>query len=218
MGTLQAVRYNELPPTINSEDVQSSHPGLRIPGLEATHVKSSPYDDFANHLTLEDLDAYSRLFALSLPSLEPVKEDYATTPWLEAFNWPIVFTRLRELCQMSGVKWQKREFYVVSFRSVRKRDADVDLVSELDQQSHREACESGGLLKYWFGSCDSEMRNLATCIWRSREDATAGGSGPWHRRARMAAKDLYEDIEFRTHKLVVDDNATSWRLEDYTQA
>ncbi|KAK3676526.1 hypothetical protein LTR78_003802 [Recurvomyces mirabilis] len=217
MGTLQAIRHEKLSLSANSGSVQSRHSGLKSFDLEATHVKSSPYDDLTNHLTLRNLDAHSRLFAISLTSLEPVREDYATTPWPEAFNWPTVFTRLRALCQISGVKWQKREFYVVTFRSVRKRNADVDLVSGLDQQSHREACESGGLLKYWFGSCDSEMRNLATCIWRCQEDAIAGGSGPWHRRARMASKDLYEHIDFRTHKLVVDDNATSWRLEDYTQ-
>jgi hypothetical protein len=33
----------------------------------------------------------------------------------------------------------------------------------LDYESHREACESGGLLKYWFGGPSEERRNLATC-------------------------------------------------------
>jgi hypothetical protein len=34
---------------------------------------------------------------------------------------------------------------------------------KLDYESHAEACESGGLLKYWFGKADGERRNLATC-------------------------------------------------------
>jgi hypothetical protein len=54
-------------------------------------------------------------------------------------------------------------FYVVVFRSQLKPDIDQDRLYLLDYESHREACESGGLLKYWFGKADGERRNLATC-------------------------------------------------------
>ena len=52
-------------------------------------------------------------------------------------------------------------------------------------------------------------------IWRNREDAAAGGKGPWHRLARGAAREMYEEISFHTHKLVVEDGAESWKLEEY---
>jgi hypothetical protein len=52
-------------------------------------------------------------------------------------------------------------------------------------------------------------------LWRNHEDAVAGGGGPWHKQARMAAREMYERIDFHVHKLVVEDGATSWTLEDY---
>jgi hypothetical protein len=36
-----------------------------------------------------------------------------------------------------------------------------------------------------------------------------------HRKARGAAREMYEQISFHTHKLVVEDGATSWHLEEY---
>lgn len=51
-------------------------------------------------------------------------------------------------------------------------------------------------------------------VWRSREDARKGGSGPWHRRARGAAREMYERIEFTTLKLVVgEDEEGNWGWE-----
>ena len=52
-------------------------------------------------------------------------------------------------------------------------------------------------------------------IWRNREDAKAGGKGPWHRQACASAKVMYESISFHTHRFVVEDGAVSWHLEDY---
>ena len=48
-----------------------------------------------------------------------------------------------------------------------------------------------------------------------REDAAAGGSGPWHKRARGAAREMYESISFHTHSLVVEDGVSSWDLRDF---
>lgn len=52
-------------------------------------------------------------------------------------------------------------------------------------------------------------------LWRNHEDAVAGGGGPWHDQARMAARTMYEYIDFGAHDLVVDAGAGSWRMEDY---
>ncbi|EME78742.1 uncharacterized protein MYCFIDRAFT_100958, partial [Pseudocercospora fijiensis CIRAD86] len=175
---------------------------------------SSPYSDFVNQLDLQALETPYKLFAFALGALEPIRGDYATAPYLESFNWPDVFALLRHLCVQTGYQWQKRAFYTVIFRSTLQPGVDRDRLGLLDKKSHEEACASGGLLKYWFGTCDEERRNLATCLWRSREDARAGGSGPWHAKARAAARTMYENITFHVHQLVVEDGATSWRLEE----
>jgi hypothetical protein len=57
--------------------------------------------------------------------------------------------------------------------------------------------------------------NFETGIWRSREDARLGGRGPWHAKARAAAKDLYESIVFSTKELVIEDGVKSWHLSDW---
>lgn len=52
-------------------------------------------------------------------------------------------------------------------------------------------------------------------LWRSREDARLGGLGPWHKQARIAARDLYARIEFTTLKFVVADGAKDWSIVDW---
>lgn len=54
-------------------------------------------------------------------------------------------------------------------------------------------------------------------LWRSRNDARLGGTGPWHKKARGAARDMYEDITFTTLKLVIEDDVRSWRITDWTE-
>lgn len=147
-----------------------------------SHLISSPYQDIANRLDLRPLALPDRLFAFALTSLESTRPDHATAPYLESFNWPHVFRSLHQLCSWAGFQWQRREFYIVVFRSKLRVDANRARLHELDQKSHEEACASGGLLKYWFGSCDPARRNLATCeqfgfkfekkTWPSMADAT----------------------------------------------
>ena len=141
-----------------------SAPQISLPeDLQKTHLISSPYSDLANQLDLRDLDTPFRLFALALTAMHPIRSDYATAPYPISFNWPDVFSLLRSICQHAGFVWHEQAFYVVIFRSQLSAKADRDRLGELDQRSHEEACASGGLLKYWFGSPDAEGNNLATC-------------------------------------------------------
>ena len=134
--------------------------------LAATHIKSSPYSDPLNFLNLTELDQPLGLFALALTKLQNTRSDYATAPYTSSFNWDEVFSILRNLCEQTGTQWPRTDFYVVIFRSKLRADADRARLGELDQMSHQEACASGGLLTYWFGSPDGERRNLATCKYR----------------------------------------------------
>lgn len=45
-------------------------------------------------------------------------------------------------------------------------------------------------------------------------DARNGGTGPWHRQARMEAKEMYEKIEFSTMELVIEDEVSGWEIRD----
>jgi hypothetical protein len=53
-------------------------------------------------------------------------------------------------------------------------------------------------------------------VWRNREDAHRGGTGPWHRKARAAAREMYEEIVFTTMELVVGDEVREWSFGEWT--
>ncbi|PLB39992.1 uncharacterized protein BDW47DRAFT_123941 [Aspergillus candidus] len=175
----------------------------------------SPYNDKHHLLDLHTLDTPNQLLALALTLLKPIRPDYATAPYTASFNWDEVFDFLRDLARATGHHWNEQDFYVVEFRSCLREDADPVALHELDAWSLQEAVESGGLLKYWFGTKNGKKENLATCVWRSREDARLGGAGPWHKRARGAARDLYERINFTTMRLVVGDDVGTWAITEW---
>jgi hypothetical protein len=123
---------------------------------------SSPYNTPLHHLDLTTLPLPSLLFAKALTALQPTTPTYATAPYTSALNFDHVLQILRTLIP-TDFAFPETSFYVVVFRSQLKPDIDQDRLYLLDYESHREACESGGLLKYWFGKADGERRNLATC-------------------------------------------------------
>ena len=127
---------------------------------------TSPYNKPSHYLSLTHppLPLPSVLLALALTALQPLVPTYATTAYTSAINLDVVLEVLRGLVQSEGVKWPETRFYVVVFRSKLKQNIDNDYLYKLDEESHAEACESGGLLKYWFGKSDVERRNLATCM------------------------------------------------------
>ncbi|KAB2571988.1 UPF0643 protein [Lasiodiplodia theobromae] len=190
-----------------------------IPASDITpgHILSSPYPAPVHTLDLSRVPTPSALFAQALQQLTPVSDAYATLPYESAFDFDALFAELRRLVgeKGEGFTWPRTSFYVVAFRSVLKDGIDSERLGLLDQKSHEEAVASGGLLKYWFGVPDGERRNLATCFWHSREDAAAGGKGPWHKKARGAAITMYESIRFETRRLTVEEGVTGWTWEDW---
>lgn len=164
-----AAAHNQLPsstsgpstPDSNSDTDSSHSPAY------STNLISSPYNNPGHYLSLPTLPTPSRLFALALTSLKPSRPDYATAPYTASLNFDTVLSVLRDLIQREGHEWKATSFYVVAFRSRLNAGVDQEWLYKLDYESHREACESGGLLKYWFGKADlsenGERRNLATC-------------------------------------------------------
>ncbi|KAL6239793.1 hypothetical protein BDW75DRAFT_236054 [Aspergillus navahoensis] len=187
-----------------------------IPGKAGgSLLVTSPYTTREHLLDLSTLETPNRLLAQALTTLTPVRPDYATAPYTESFNWTSVFVALHNLAEKEGYSWSQQSFYVVVFRSILQADADGDRLHLLDERSHAEAVSSGGLLKYWFGIKNGRRENLATCVWRSREDARAGGTGPWHAQARRAAREMYEKIEFTTLELVVGERTGEWEFREW---
>jgi hypothetical protein len=220
----EAAAYNHLPSSIprsltRARSSQSDSTPSSLSPVYSTFLISSPYNNPGHYLNLSTLPTPSRLFALALTALKPIHSSYATAPYTSSLNFPHVLSVLRSLIAHESVSWRETSFYVVVFRSQLRHGVDQDWLYKLDFESHREACESGGLLKYWFGRADleGERRNLATCFWLSREDAHRGGLGPWHAKARRAAREVYESIVFSTHRFTVLDGAEGWRFEDWEE-
>ncbi|OAL46460.1 hypothetical protein IQ07DRAFT_151685 [Pyrenochaeta sp. DS3sAY3a] len=198
-----------------NEEPQLENTSDDIDQLYSTHLISSPYNNPGHYLDLTTLPFPSLLFAKALSALAPTRPDYATAPYTSSLNFSVVLSVLRSLSADAGTVFPASSFYVVVFRSQLKEGIDGDWLYKLDYESHREACESGGLLKYWFGKGSGERRNLATCFWHSREDAYNGGKGPWHKKARAAGRELYESIVFSTHRFTVLEGATGYTFEDW---
>jgi hypothetical protein len=157
----EAAAFNQLPsplssPLLLATDVSPS------PAL-STSLISSPYNDHGHYLDLETLTTPSLLLAKALTALQPTTPDYATAEYADALNFKHVLDVLQSLARGIDFEWKETDFYVVVFRSKLNAGVDQDWLYKLDYESHREACESGGLLKYWFGKADAERRNLATC-------------------------------------------------------
>lgn len=123
----------------------------------------APYLEAEHLLDLRSIDTPNRLLALALTQLTAATTDYALVKYEDAFDWTRLMSTLKSLATSEGYTWTRQEFYVVEFRSKLYQDIDRDLLFKLDKESHAEATQAGGLLKYWYGVPNHERRNLATC-------------------------------------------------------
>ncbi|KAF4503836.1 hypothetical protein G6O67_008776 [Ophiocordyceps sinensis] len=183
---------------------------------EKDFIIQSPYTEVDHQLDLRTLDHENTILAQALAHLRAVRDDYATAPYTESFNWSEVMGQVRRLAEASGKGFKETSFYIVAFRSQIKPSTEYSQLGGLDKAAHAEAVASGGFLKYWFGSPDSELRNLATCVWRSRQDALDGGRGPAHRKAAGSTRALYASWKIDQHRLTIRDNAHGWELSSWS--
>jgi len=141
---------------------------------------ASPYTAPAHLLDLSTVDRPQQLMVKALVSMRALTPAYAVAPYPDAFNWDEVVSQLSRLASEDeeGSIFPETSFYIIVFRSRIAPTTSRPHLGELDAEAHREAMVSGGLLKYWFGTPDQDGRNLATCVWRHRDDAKRGGAGP----------------------------------------
>ncbi|CZS90839.1 uncharacterized protein RCO7_06698 [Rhynchosporium graminicola] len=170
----------------------------------------SPYLEEDHLLDLSTLDTANQLLAKALVDLRFIRDDHRTAPYVDSFNWPEIIDSVHDLAQMSGFNWTKTDLSRIPPTTVY---SDLGV---LDKAAHAEATASGGFLKYIFSSPDSAGRNLATCVWRSRQDASNGSVGPGHRQAAQATRLLYTEWAIERLRLIIDDDVKSWRIVDWS--
>ncbi|KAK4644109.1 hypothetical protein QC761_301880 [Podospora bellae-mahoneyi] len=107
----------------------------------------SPYTEQQHLLDLNTLDTENQLFALALTQMRCLRDDYATAPYLDTFNWPDIIDTLRALANQRQHAWRKTSFYIVAFRSRIPPTTIYAELGTLDKAAHVEATSSGGFLK-----------------------------------------------------------------------
>jgi hypothetical protein len=137
--------------------------GTQSSSLLDSKIIASPYNDSQHLLDLNHLSLEDRIFALALTTIRPVKSEYATLDLTESLNISEVNDMIRRLGSLFNLTWKSKSYYLVIFRSKMKEQYDNTRLFDLDKHSHREAMESGGLLKYWFGTVNDHRQNLAFC-------------------------------------------------------
>lgn len=176
---------------------------LHTPLLAATEEKAvdpqgfilgSPYPDI-----LLDLHTFDHINADIARRLQCLRSygDHLDAEYPVAFNFDECFR---------GVSYDA-VLYVVVFRStVAKSAVSSQLFDRLhaqDRESYVEANQrTGGLLKYWFGTINSDRRNLATCLWVDQEHAKEASKLPAHQKAIDVVRfGVYEDWKIERYRL-----------------
>jgi hypothetical protein len=117
----------------------------------------------------------------ALAALAPISDAYARMPVADAFDWTAAGEALGE-----------GEWYMVAFRSIRRRDADERMLTEYDERAHQEASRSAGYIHYFKGPLAADGCCLSFCIWSSRAEARAAAGKPLHAEAASLVAAMYE--------------------------
>lgn len=176
-------------------------------------IISSPYVEQEHLLDLLELEIQHRIIAVALQKFRPVSEKYAFDDYASSFNIGEVVEEIRGLSAKFDVEIPS--IYIIAFRSVlnpeKRNPVDLESLYDFDKRSHAEANQLGGLLKYWFGVPDGETgQNLATCWWRSAEDAKIGGTGNAHRESVSKTRQWYQ--LWHVEEYILELGAKSWKL------
>ncbi|KAI5839847.1 hypothetical protein DFP73DRAFT_634302 [Morchella snyderi] len=182
-------------------------------------IQASPYSSPAHLLDLSTLTRPHALLALALQEMDSATPAYALTPYKSAFNWPDVMSNLSaRAAAVEDFRFPKTKFYIIVFRSQIEPGTNRKELGAMDMEAHREAVESGWLLKYWFGVPDELGFNLATCVWRDIKDARRGGRGKGHQAAMRAVRGLYKKWEVERLALVVSEGVKEWDIVKWEEA
>src|ERR687894_2587627 len=126
--------------------------------------------------------------------ISPIHPDYAMRPIQDGFSWS---------SSLTGCAFDR--LYLVVFRSVRRRTADLDLLREHDDRAYEKALESGGLLRYFKGNANERRECLSFCLWETRGQAERAAGGASHVGAARIAAQTYERYDLERYHLAKDE-------------
>ncbi|KAK6461223.1 hypothetical protein DFJ63DRAFT_218971 [Scheffersomyces coipomensis] len=179
-------------------------------------IRSSPYHEKSHWLDLTTIPQNYQIVSLALQSFHPIIPNYAFETYYESFNIEQIVELSKQYSKDLDYTFPKTEIYVIAFRSILHEPVQTSIekrqfLGKIDKESHLEATESGGLIKYWFGTPDdSTGQNLATCWWVSKEHAKRGGGGKSHRQGMAAVKGWYKYWKVEEYQLVIEHNFDSF--------
>lgn len=149
--------FPELPAVIQEkEPIEVSTQEIATPASDnagifahnkARFLVQSPYTEQDHLLDLAALDEENALLARALTHMRSLRPDYATSPYLETFNWNEMMEELARLVREHGHRWKETSFFIVAFRSQIPPTTVYEDLGALDQVAHAEAIASGGFLK-----------------------------------------------------------------------
>jgi hypothetical protein len=144
-------------------------------------------DDIALDRNVSPLEEVRATFS----HLRPVRDDYPLVPIEDGFNWGECVARVT-----------MPPLYLVVFRSVRRADADVDLLQRFDDRAYEDARRAPGFLHYFKGQITPERACLSFCLWESRSLARAASGRPAHLDAAGIATRMYESYRLERYQLL----------------
>src|ERR687897_2590165 len=124
------------------------------------------------------LDLTADLYEACL-QISPRHSDYATLSIEDGFDWSSL-----SRCSFESL-------YLVAFRSVRRPEANPDLLRYHDDRAYEEALASGGLLRYFKGQANERGECLSFCLWETREQARRAADAASHRSATEISAQMY---------------------------
>jgi hypothetical protein len=113
--------------------------------------------------------------------ISPIYTDYAMRPIQDGFSWS---------SSLAGCTFDR--LYLVVFHSVRRPNADLDLLREHDDRAYEKALESGGLLRYFKGDANERRECLSFCLWETRGQAIEAAGAASHQSAADISVQMYE--------------------------
>lgn len=129
----------------------------------------------------------------------PLSPYYTSEPIDVGFDWS----------PLGSVPFER--LYLVVFRSVRRADADIELLREHDDRAYEEALRSGGLLLYFKGVLNERRECLSFCLWETREQAVRASAGARHGKAAEISTLTYEAYDLERYDLLKDDGRLLFR-------
>jgi len=122
--------------------------------------------------------------------IAPVSGNYARLPVSEAFTWAACADEVR-----TG------EWYMVAFRSRRKRGVDEDRLTAYDDWAHHEAMKAPGFVHYFKGPTQPDGLCMSFCLWDSRAEAREAAGRPAHTQAAALTHEAYAEYRLEFHRV-----------------